>query len=322
MAASPLRHDCGVRVNGLAALIVNGARARRLAGLPDAFTALSAARGYAASVLLTTSADSGEAATRTALEAGATVVIAAGGDGTVRACAQVLAGTSVPLAIVPAGSANLAARALGLPRGIAAALETGFTGAERQLDLVRVGPITAGGLVGVAMAGIGIDAAVVGATSDQLKRRAGWPAYAAASVRQLLAPLTEFSIGLDDRPPLIRRARSVVVGNCGLLPGGFPILPDARLDDGVLDVGILAPASLAGWVSVGYRAVLASRRDDAQLERFRARRVEVRASEPLPRQVDGEIIGPGRDLTASVLPGALRVRVTARSRARRGRRPG
>ena len=157
-------------MNGLAALVVNGARARRLAGLRDAFAALAAARGYAGSVLLTTSADSGEDATRTALEAGATVVIAAGGDGTVRACAQVLAGTSVPLAIVPAGSANLTARALGLPRGMAAALETGLSGADRQLDLVSVG-----GLVCVAMAGIGLDAAVVGATSEQLKRRAGWP---------------------------------------------------------------------------------------------------------------------------------------------------
>jgi diacylglycerol kinase family enzyme len=317
LAAGLLRHDCGVPVNGLAALVVNGARASRLTGLRDAFTAMAAARGYAASVLMTTPADSGEEATRTALAAGATVVIAVGGDGTVRACAQVLAGTSVPLAIVSAGSANLTARALGLPRGMAAALETGFTGADRQLDLVSVG-----GLVCVAMAGIGVDAAVVGATSDQLKRRAGWPAYAAASLSQLRVPLTEFTICLDDKPPLVRGARTVVVGNSGLLPGGFPILPDARPDDGFLDVGVLAPAGLAGWVSVGYRAVLASRRDDAQLERFRARSVEVRASGPLPRQVDGEIIGPGQDLTASVRPGALRVRVTARSRARRGLRPG
>jgi diacylglycerol kinase family enzyme len=79
---------------------------------------------------------------------------------------------------------------------------------------------------------------------------------------------------------------------------------------------------VAGWVSVGYRAVLASRRDDTRLERLRARSVEVRATEPLPRQVDGEIIAPGRNLSVRVLPGALRVRVTTRSQPRRGRRPG
>jgi len=307
----------GVPSNGLAALVVNGARARRVAGLRDAFTAMAAARGYAASVLMTNPADGGEEATRMALADGATVVIAAGGDGTVRACAQVLAGTSVPLAIVPAGSANLTARALGLPGGLAAALAVGFTGTDRPLDLISVD-----GLACVAMAGIGVDAAVVGATSEQLKRRTGWPAYAAASFRQLLAPPAEFTISLDGGPPLIRRACSVVVGNTGLLPGGFPILPDARPDDGILDVGVLAPAGLAGWVSVGYRAVLASRRDDAQLERFRARTVEVRATGPLPRQVDGEVISPGRDLSACVRPGALRVRVTAQGRPRRGPRPG
>ena len=234
-----------------------------------------------------------------------------------RACAQVLAGTSVPLAIVPAGSANLAARALGLPRGLTAALETSLGDTERRLDLM-----SADGMVCVAMAGLGVDAAVVGATSDQLKSRAGWLAYAAAALRHLRAPLTEVSIRLDDAPPLVRRVRGVVVGNCGLLPGGFPILPDARPDDGVLDVGILAPASLAGWVSVGYRAVLASRRDDIRLERLRARSVEVRAAGPLPRQVDGEILAPGRSLSVHVLPGALRVRVTTGSQPRRGRRPG
>jgi diacylglycerol kinase family enzyme len=303
--------------NGLAALVVHGGRASRLAGLQDAFAALAAARGYAASVLMTAPDDSGEAAARTALAAGATVVIAAGGDGTVRACAQVLAGTAVSLAIVPTGSANLTARALGLPRGLTAALETALGGTERPLDL-----ISADDLVCVAMAGLGVDAAVVAATSDQLKRRAGWPAYAATALGQLRAPLTEVSIRLDDAPPLVRRVRSVVVGNCGLLPGGFPILPDARPDDGVLDVGVLAPASLAGWASVGYRAVRGSRRDDTRLERFRARSVEIRAGEPLPRQVDGEIIAPGRDLSACVLPGALRVRVTPPNRPRRGPRPG
>jgi diacylglycerol kinase family enzyme len=303
--------------NGLAALVVHGARASRLAGLQDAFTALAAARGYAASVLTTAPADSGEGAARTALAAGATVVVAAGGDGTVRACAQVLAGTGVPLAIVPAGSANLTARALGLPRGLTAALETALGGTERWLDL-----ISADGLVCVAMAGLGVDAAVVGATPDRLKRRAGWPAYAATALRELRAPLTEVSIRLDDAPPLRRRVRSVVVGNSGLLPGGFPILPDARPDDGVLNVGVLAPASLAGWVSVGYRAVRGSRRDDVRLERFRARSVEIRATEPLPRQVDGEIIAPGRGLSARVLPGALRVRVMPRSQPRSGPRPG
>jgi diacylglycerol kinase family enzyme len=307
----------------LAAFIVNGTRARRVAGLPARFTAAAAACGWAAPlILLTTPQDSGAGAAGQALEAGASVVFAVGGDGTVRACAQALAGTGVPLAIVPAGSANLTARALGVPRDPDAALAAGFRGADCQVDLACVrSPEWSDGMICTAMAGIGVDAAVVGATSERLKRRTGWPAYAAASAGQLAGAPAEFAIRLDGGSPTVWLARSVVVGNTGRLPGGFPIMPDARPDDGILDVGILAPAGLVGWISVGYRAVLGSRRDDSQLERRRARTVEITTPAPQPRQVDGEIIASGTALSVSVLPGALRVRIPARSLERRGLRP-
>ena len=104
------------------------------------------------------------------------------------------------------------------------------------------------------------------------------------------------------------------MGNVGLLPGGFVLLPDAQPGDGLLDVGILAPVGLPGWARVGYRVLTRSRQDDRQLERFRARRVEIRSDETLPRQVDGEIIAPGRSLTVEVRPAALLVRVPAEAR--------
>jgi diacylglycerol kinase family enzyme len=286
--------------------VVNGARVR--AGLRARLSAAASAAGYGSLLLLTTPEDTGRGLTRQALAAGATVLVAVGGDGTVSACAQELAGGGVPLAIVPLGSANLTARALGIPRHIGAALAAGLRGATRRIDLASVN-----GRLCTSMAGIGLDAAVVGATPERLKLRAGWPAYAAASAGVLLARPTEFAIRLDGGPPLVRRARSVVVGNCGLLPGGFPILPDALLDDGLLDVGILAPAGLRGWLSVGYRCVAASRRDDGQLERQRARQVEIQSAVPLPRQVDGEMLSPGDVLSAVVRPGALLVRVPAAS---------
>jgi diacylglycerol kinase family enzyme len=235
---------------------------------------------------------------------GAALVIAAGGDGTVRACAEVVAGTGVPLAIVPAGSANLTATALGVPVRFDAALRVAFTGRDRHIDLAA-----ADGMTFAAMAGIGLDAAVVSATPRAAKRLAGWPAYAAAAAGQLRGRPATFSIRLDDGDPLIRKARLVTVGNSGALPGGFPIMPDALLDDGLLDVLILAPASPIGWASIGYRVLIRSRRDDSQLERHRARTVEIRADAELPRQVDGEMIRPGRSLTVTVRPGALVVRV-------------
>jgi len=269
---------------------------------------------------------------RAAVAAGAGMIVAAGGDGTVRACAQALAGTRVPLAIVPLGTANLAARALGIPPRIGGSLATAFGGQDRRIDLA-VAEVAAAGAAGAgaeggagttggagaavgageltfaAMAGIGLDAEVVAATPRLLKRRAGWLAYGAAGIAHLPGRGERFTVRLDDGEPLARQARCVVVGNAGLLPGGFTLLPRARLDDGLLDVGILAPAGPAGWLRVAHQVLSGGGRDGRQLERHQARRVEIRTDTELPREVDGEVITPGHSLTVTLLRRALTVRV-------------
>jgi diacylglycerol kinase family enzyme len=244
---------------------------------------------------------------RCAVSAGASLVFAAGGDGTVRACAEALAGSGVPMAVVPLGTANLTARALGVPARPDRAVEAGFGGRNRTIDLGRVEG--GGGSWFGAMAGIGLDAAVVAAAGEQLKRRFGWAAYAAAGMRKLTTPVHEFTVRLDDAEPLRRPARSVVVANAGLLPGGFTLLPGARLDDGLLDVGILAPSGAWDWIRLAGRLLARDRRQDRALQRLQARRVRISADGILPRQVDGEIIPPGRALSISVCPQALVVRL-------------
>ena len=283
--------------------MLNPARVRGAARVAARCAAVATAAGWDWLLAETTTEDPGTGLARQAADAGARLVVAVGGDGTVRACAQALAGTAVPLAIVPRGTANLAARALGLPARLNAALACAFGGHERRIDLA-----TADGITFVAMAGLGTDAAVVGATPARLKTTAGWLAYAAVGTWHTRGRHAAFGISLDGTP-LAATAGSVVVGNAGLLPGGFRLLPDARLDDGELDVGVLAPSSLLDWGVVARRVLAASRRDDARLARYRARRVEIRADRDLPRQVDGEMIAPGRELTVTVLPSALLVRV-------------
>jgi undecaprenyl-diphosphatase len=287
-----------------AAFVVNRTRVRDWAQVSRRCRAAAAAGGWDCLLLETAVDDAGTGLTHRALATGARLVFAVGGDGTVRACAQALAGTGVPLAIVPRGTANLAARALGVPPGLGAALAVGFGGHERRIDLA-----VANGITYAAMAGIGVDAAVVGATPERLKARAGWLAYAATGARHALGRRTTFRVRLDGAEPLTRRARSVVVGNVGLLPGGFLLLPDARLDDGLLDVAILAPSSPLGWARVAYRVMAGSRHEDWQLERHQARGIEIRAAGELPREIDGEVIQPGRSLTVTVAPAALVVRV-------------
>jgi undecaprenyl-diphosphatase len=302
-----------------AAIVINSTLARGLGRFRRRCREAAAAGGWEPSFLETTLDDRGVRLARAAVAAGARMVVAAGGDGTVRACAQALAGTQVPLAIVPLGTANLASRALGIPSGVGGSLAAAFGGHERRIDLAVAEAAAAdaaggaagggGGLTFAAMAGIGLDAEVVAATPRLLKRRAGWLAYAAAGAAHLPGRGERFTVRLDGDEPLARRARCVVVGNAGLLPGGFTLLPQARLDDGLLDVGILAPAGPAGWLRVAHRVLTGSSRGGRPLERHQARRVEISAETELPREVDGEVITPGRSLTVTLLRRALTVRV-------------
>jgi diacylglycerol kinase family enzyme len=217
-----------------------------------------------------------------------------------------VASTGVPLGIVPHGTANLLARTLGIPghprAALDLALDPGRPTDDRQIDLAIADrePFT-------AMAGMGLDAAVVAGT--KLKHQFGWLAYAISGAAHLAIAPTRFTIRLDDQPPIERMARSVVVGNSGLLPGGFSLLPDARLDDGMLDVGVLAPHGPLGWPRLATRVLTHSQHQDRMLERFQARRVEITSGVTLPREVDGEVISPGDSLTVMVQPGTLTVRV-------------
>jgi undecaprenyl-diphosphatase len=235
-------------------------------------------------------------------------VVAVGGDGTVRGCAEGLAGTGVPLGIVPHGTANLLARTLGIPSHPRAALTAALCRDRRVVDREIDLPVI-DGVPFTAMAGMGLDAAVVGGT--KLKHQFGWLAYAMSGAVHLALPPTRFTIRLDDGPAFARTARSVVVGNSGLLPGGFTLLPAARLDDGVLDVGVLAPHGPFGWTRLATRVLTHSSREDQMLERFQARKVEISTTALLPREIDGELIAAGHSFTVTVRPGALKVRVPA-----------
>ncbi|HXR23204.1 MAG TPA: diacylglycerol kinase family protein [Acidimicrobiales bacterium] len=260
------------------------------------------------------------ALSRCVVAAGVRLVFAVGGDGTVGACAHALAGTGASLAILPRGTANLVAHALGVPLGLEAALAVGFSGHERQVDLA-----VADGRTVVAMAGMGLDATVVQATPALLKERLGWLGYAVAGLSCLHDQPHEFEVRLDGGESLIRRAQAVVVGNVGILPGGFVLLPGARLDDGLLDVGVVAPEGPLGWALLAGRVlarnvptdgvvvsrVLAGSRHPPYryLEHYQAHQVEIRADVELPREVDGEIVAPGRSLTVGLHHKALTVRV-------------
>jgi diacylglycerol kinase (ATP) len=288
------------------AFIVNSTLARASGHFLALCRAAAVSGGWKPELMLTDKANAGVVAAREAAAGDVGLVVAVGGDGTVRGCAEALADTSVPLGIVPIGTGNLLARTLGIPSHPRAALD--ITLAPRAITR-RIDLATADGAPFTAMAGMGLDAAVVAAT--RLKHQFGWLAYAMWGAAHLADPPARFTITVDGRPPITRTARSVVVGNSGLLPGGFALLPDARLDDGLLDVGILAPRGALGWPRLAARVLTNSHFQDSQLERLQGRTVEITAQSPLPREVDGEVVAAARALSVAVRPGALSVRVPA-----------
>ena len=257
----------------------------------------------------TTVDDAGASMARAAVAAGADVVVAAGGDGTVRVICAEMASTGVPVGVVPAGTGNLLARNLGIPLGRDQAIDVILRGQDRAVDLVQIKGDGLPTTRFAVMAGMGLDAAIMEGAPDAMKRRMGWPAYFVAGLRHLRYPAVRVTISVDGGEPVHRRARTVLVGNVGSLTAGIPLLPDARIDDGVLDVVVIAPLRLLGWVSLLWRVLTRHPRVDERLDRYTGRSVVVIAATPTPRQLDGDTVGPGTEIHAEVEPGVLLVRV-------------
>lgn len=288
-------------------LVVNPTSVDSIDELQAALATQCADRGWEAPVTIeTTAEDPGTGQARRALEQGADLVLSCGGDGTVRCVATGMAGSGVPLAILPAGTGNLLARNLDLPLDVEEALLLAFDGVDRPLDVGRVGD---GQECFVVMAGVGFDAQMMEDAPATLKSRVGWPAYIVSGVKHLRGSSMRLRLTLDNQPPRHRYARMVLVGNVGTLQGGLELLPDALPDDGLLDVVVLAPSGISDWARIVTRLVRRSKQEDERVERFTARRVAITVQHSTPSQLDGDPVGETRSMVCEIAPGALVVRV-------------
>jgi diacylglycerol kinase (ATP) len=293
----------------LAAVVANPTKIEP--GTRQRIAAVCTGLGWAEPLWLeTTVEDPGTGQARLAVERGADVVLACGGDGTVRSVAEALAGTGVAMGLVPAGTGNLLARTLGTPENVPLAARLALTGDDRAID---VGRIRIDGAeeerVFLVMAGTGFDAAIMENTPEALKVRVGPLAYVISGLRAMRGRRVRVTLTLDDDPPLRRRTRTVVVGNSGTLLGGLVLMPRATIDDGVLDVVSIAPSTVAGWVAVALRVITRRRGGHERVEHWQARSITVRTEAPQPCQVDGDPVGDAQELAIRVDPGALLVRV-------------
>ncbi len=254
----------------------------------------------------TTAEDPGPGQARRALADGAELVVVCGGDGTVRSVATVLAGTGVPMALLPSGTGNLLARNLDVPLEVEAAARVAASGRTAALDVGR----TSDGECFLVMAGTGFDAAMLRDTSDRAKVWLSWAAYVLAGTRHLRGPLATYDLDLDG-VAVRRQGRGVLVGNVSALQAGLELLPGALPDDGLLDVAVLAPRGLRDWFRLARRVGVGRAPGDQVLERWTARAVTVRSAPAQPVQYDGDLVDRDVALSCRVEPGALLVRVPA-----------
>lgn len=265
-----------------------------------------------------------------ALEEGTDLIIAAGGDGTVRMVALAVSGSHVPMAIVPAGTGNMLARNLGVPLLLESAVQRAFSGGDRLIDLCRAeltypdGHTEHSGFA--VMAGVGVDADMIHRTRESLKAAVGPLAYVPAVLQSLGGGNSiDASITLDDEPSVITSLHSCIVGNCSDLVGRIPLLPEARPDDGILDGVVLRAEDVADWAEIGGKLAVDTvrgginallpdelpAREPARLPRamqyLEGRRITLEFTEPEHLELDGDGAGAVNAATFVVMPGTLRV---------------
>jgi diacylglycerol kinase (ATP) len=294
-----------------AAIVFNPTKVER-SDLSTVVDPAAAQAGWSESVWIETAADDpGTGMARRAIELGCDVVLAVGGDGTIRAVAEGLRGTRVPMALCPQGTGNLLAQNLeltldNLEESVAAA----FHGVDRAIDLGVARWVRPGGAQEercfVVMAGLGLDAQIMSSTDEELKKKVGILAYVKAGVEALWEHRQMRLIyQLDDDQPHKAKVHTVIIGNCGSLNNNILLLPDAAVDDGVIDVVAMQPQGRAGWVRVAWKVLV----DNAILRRVKSRfvrwnrdrdrllnyqqckRVELQLRDPDEIELDGDHFG-------------------------------
>jgi diacylglycerol kinase (ATP) len=236
---------------------------------------------------------------RRALDEGADLVFAWGGDGTVRRCIGELAGTDACLAVIPAGTANLFATNLGIPKDIERAVTIGLGGRRRRFDVGRF----AGERFAV-MAGVGFDARMI-RDADDLKDRIGRAAYLVSGSRHLRGKPFEAAIDVDGAEWFSGPATCILVGNVGELFGGVEVFPDAAPDDGKLELGVCTADGVVQWA----RTLARTARGDPTASPFvratKARAVNVRLDRKVLYELDGGDRKKVKSFKVKIEPGVL-----------------
>jgi len=283
--------------------LVNPAAGRGTARARFEDLRIAASRAGAGFVVSRNAADLAVQARR-AVDDGVERLIVAGGDGTMHHAAQGLAGTPCAMGVVALGTGNDLAATLGLPRDLDAAVQSALTGPVRRIDLVRVGET-----VCIGYAGVGFDSEVTryANTLQRLPKPLVYPWAVLRTLARFEPPLLKV---VHDGGTFLGRAMFANACNLPRFGGGMRIAPDARIDDGMLDLVIVKAISRLALLSVFPKVYVGKHVGHPAITLVCTRRAEFTVDRDMTMYGGGEPVRPvaaGEAVPVEVMPGGLAV---------------
>jgi YegS/Rv2252/BmrU family lipid kinase len=239
---------------------------------------------------------------RRAAAKGADVVFVWGGDGTVQQCINALAGTDTAIAILPAGTANLLAENLNVPHDLAEAVRTGLHGDRRRLDTGSVN-----GEHFTVMAGAGFDARMIAEADRGMKDRLGRAAYVATGIRNLGARRVRATVTVDGKRFFKGKVSCVLTANVGKILGGVEAFPQAKPDDGRLELGVVTARNPVQWARTLGRLTLGHPERSPFTEVTQGTKFKIRFDRKVRFELDGGARPASKKLRIKVCPGSVTV---------------
>jgi len=238
-----------------------------------------------------------------ALENGADLIFAWGGDGMMQQTIDVLAGSNAALAIIPAGTANLLAHNLDIPQGdVEAAVLVGLHGKRRAIDVGRLN-----GECFAVMAGAGFDARMIRDADGGLKDRLGRVAYVWTGSKNLRAKPFGTRIKVDGATWYDGKASCVLLGNVSELFSGIEAFEDASPDDGMLELGVVSADGLVDWARTIARTAVGNATSSPLVQATKAKKAKITFDRKVLYELDGGHRSKVKKLRIEIDPGAITV---------------
>lgn len=230
-------------------------------------------------------------------------IVVCGGDGTIMEILQVIINTNVVLGIVPLGTGNLFAQNLDIHGTRRETVEQALFGVVQKIDVGK-----ANETIFAIIAGMGFDAQIMRQAKRRLKRKLGFIAYLISGLKNLNRRPGLYKVTIDNQPPQMYQAKTIMVANMGKLQGGVEVVPKTHWQNGILCIGIVQASGFPTWLSLLGNTLIGNINNSPHYTLLEGQRIEIESLRGLqPYQCDGDHFPPTKKLTVKIYPQAVSI---------------